>query len=57
MRIMSGDRGTWNGDFVQKLKISRKSKVISIFMDNFDMISNLYRFNITMISKMRIIQN
>ena len=25
MRIMSGDRGTWNGDFVQKLKISRKS--------------------------------
>ena len=25
MRIMYGDRGTWNGDFVQKLKISRKS--------------------------------
>ena len=25
MRIMSGDRGTWNGDFVQKLKISNKS--------------------------------
>ena len=25
MRIMSGDRGTWNGDFVQKLKISHKS--------------------------------
>ena len=25
MRKMSGDRGTWNGDFVQKLKISRKS--------------------------------